>query len=79
MRLKPYVPRRKEYPDWHTPYTVPNDRVFVVLTICRYCLRRIAPQSRWPECLGTLLSDFPNVPIAQMGFPANWKESPLWE
>lgn len=79
MRLKPFVPRRKEYPDWHTPYTVPTDRIFVVLTICRYCLRRIAPQSRWPQCLEQLLVDFPTVPISQMGFPANWKDSPLWK
>ena len=23
--------------------------------------------------------DFPAVPIAQMGFPANWQNSPLWK
>ncbi|HNX36616.1 MAG TPA: Abi family protein [Kiritimatiellia bacterium] len=78
LGVKPFIPFQKDYPDWHTPYTVPKNRVFAVLTVCRYCLRRIAPQSRWPHCLDTLLADFPNVPLAQMGFPANWRDSPLW-
>ena len=79
MRLKPHVPRKAEYPDWHVPYAVPNDRVFVVLTICRYCLRIIAPQSRWPSCLTQLLADFPKINTAHMGFPPEWKDSPLWK
>ena len=79
LGVKPFIPFPKDYPDWHTPYMVPNNRVFAVLTICRYCLRRIAPQSRWPQCLNSLLADFPTVPISQMGFPANWKDSPLWK
>ena len=28
--------------------------------------------------LKKLLSDFPNVDIAAMGFPKNWEEEPLW-
>ena len=79
LGVKPKIPLQKDYPDWHTPYTVPRDRVFAILTICRYCLRIIAPQSRWPAHVTQLLNDFPGVPIAQMGFPANWQNSPLWK
>jgi abortive infection bacteriophage resistance protein len=79
LGIKPYIPLQKDYPDWHTPYTVPNNRIFGVLTICRYCLTRIAPQSRWPAHVTQLLNDFPAVLIAQMGFPANWQNSPLWK
>jgi abortive infection bacteriophage resistance protein len=78
LRVKPYIPRQKDYPDWHTPFPIPSNRVFGVLTICRYCLARIAPQSRWPSCVTQLLADFPDVPVAQMGFPENWQQSPLW-
>ena len=78
LGVKPLIPLQKDYPDWHTPYTVPKDQVFAILTICRYCLRIIAPQSRWPAHVTQLLNDFPAVSPAQMGFPANWQNSPLW-
>jgi hypothetical protein len=50
-----------------------------VLTICRHCLGRIAPQSGWPARLRTLLDEFPAIPRSDMGFPANWAESPIWK
>jgi abortive infection bacteriophage resistance protein len=79
LGVKPLIPFQKDYPNWHTPYTVPNDRVFAVLIICRYCLKIIAPQSRWPLHMKQLLSDFPMVNIGQMGFPSNWQSLPIWK
>jgi len=79
LGIKPYIPMQKNYPDWHTPYMVPNNRVFVILTICRYCLGIIAPQSRWPTHVTQLLDDFPAVDNAKMGFPEKWQESELWK
>ena len=32
---------------------VKNDRIFGILTICKFCLDRIAPQSGWPDRLRT--------------------------
>ena len=29
--------------------------------------------------LSSLLTDYPNVDILAMGFPANWKNEPLWK
>jgi abortive infection bacteriophage resistance protein len=77
--VKPYVPRSHHYPDWHRPVKIENDRVFGLLTICRYCLREIAPQSAWSDRLAGLLREFPTVPLADMGFPANWQDSRLWQ
>jgi abortive infection bacteriophage resistance protein len=74
----PLIPRVNRYPDWHRPYSVPNNRTFVVLTICRYSLGKVAPQSRWAERLKDLLNEFPDIPIRDMGFPENWIESPIW-
>ena len=79
LGIKPFIPWAKDYPDWHAPFDIPNDRIFGVLTICRYCLRIIAPQSRWPTCMQDLLNDFPNVSPTSMGFPKNWEDSPLWK
>lgn len=79
LGLKPIIPRITDYPDWHTPVKVENKRVFAVLTICRHCLREIAPQSKWMEHLEDLLADFPTIPTGYMGIPDNWKECPIWQ
>jgi abortive infection bacteriophage resistance protein len=79
LGVKPLIPYSDHYPDWHTPVQISNNRVFCILTLCRYCLSRIAPQSRWPNHVHQLLADFPAVSIKQMGFPSNWVNSPLWK
>ena len=61
------------------PLWVGNDRVFGILTICKYCLDRIAPQSRWTDRLRRLLADCPDVPTPSMGFPPNWTDCPIWK
>jgi abortive infection bacteriophage resistance protein len=77
--VKPIIPRIDNYPEWHTPVKVDNRRVFAILTICRYCLIRVAPQSRWDERLRQFIHQNPGIPIAEMGFPRNWEQSPLWQ
>lgn len=79
LGLKPIIPRINDYPDWHTPVKVENNRIFAILTICRHCLHKIAPQSRWMERLEALLADFPMVPTRYMGIPTNWKACPIWK
>lgn len=79
LGLKPIIPRIADYPDWHTPVKVENKRVFAILTICRHCLREIAPQSKWMERLETLLAGFPTIPTSYMGIPENWRECPIWK
>jgi abortive infection bacteriophage resistance protein len=79
LGVKPSIPKRNDYPDWHVPTTVPNDRVFVILTICRHSLKKIAPQSNWPERLRALLAEYPSIPLNEMGFPDAWESSPIWQ
>lgn len=76
MGLRPKIPAKDA--QWHSPVEITNDRMFGVLSICRYCLRRIAPQSRWQQRLETLFAANPNIPIDRLGFPSNWKLSPIW-
>ncbi len=63
---------------WHAPVAVGNDRIFGTLTILKYSLDRIAPQSLWPDRMRALLAEFPHVPLVSMGFPANWETCPIW-
>ena len=77
LRLKPKIPNKDHI--WHRPVAISGERVFGILTICKHCLNRIAPQSQWPQRLHGLLSGSPNIPITEMGFPANWDNSPIWK
>ena len=52
--------------------------MFGMLTILKYMLLRIAPQSNWPGRLDDLLQKYPDIPQIPMGFPENWKECPIW-
>lgn len=77
MGIRPKIPQKD--PAWHTPIEIRNDRMFGILSICRYCLRRIAPQSKWQDRLEALFKSSPAIPIQNLGFPANWKSSPIWQ
>ena len=78
LAIKPVIPDAKNAPDWHPPHAVPNNRVFVVLTLLRYMLSPIAPQSDWRGRLFKLFDRYPNVPLKSMGLDGNWRQHPLW-
>lgn len=76
---KPLIPRRHKHPEWHEPVEVKEYRLFGLLTVLKYMLNYIAPQSRWPDRLTGLLDRYPEVPRSPMGFPVNWKDCPIWQ
>lgn len=79
LGYKPYIPQKQKFPQWHDPVSVPNNRIFAVLTILRYLLNRVAPTSRWDQRLHKLLADYPEISIATMGFPAKWEKIEIWK
>lgn len=78
LGYKPLIPRQNKHPQWHIPVRVSENRVFAILTILRYMLKLIAPQSRWQSRLEELFRKYPEIPLRLMGFPENWKECPIW-
>jgi len=76
LGVKPKIPSKGAA--WHTPVSVGNDRAFCVLTLCKWSLNRIAPQSRWADRLRDLLKEFPAIPRVSMGFPPDWEQCPIW-
>lgn len=74
--VRPKLPNNN--PHWRTPVEIRNNRLFVVLTILKYCLDRTAPQSAWSSRVVKLLSEYSQVPKRDMGFPDNWTECPFW-
>jgi abortive infection bacteriophage resistance protein len=79
LGVKPEIPRAKNYPDWHSPIEINNDRVFCILVMISYLLHIIAPNDDWSNELAMLLDKYPSVPIQSMGFPNNWTECPIWK
>jgi len=78
LAIRPFVPDARNSPEWHQPVTPDNRRTFVVLTLLRWLLRKIAPQSHWPDRLHALLMNYPDVPLQLMGFSSGWETSPIW-
>lgn len=76
LGVKPKIPDKD--PVWHEPVLVTNDRTFAILTICKYCLNRIAPQSHWASRFYKLLERFDEIPQIEMGMPDNWQKCPIW-
>lgn len=77
--VKPFIPRKNKYPEWHEPVAIGQNRIFGILTILHYLLKEIAPQSKWKARLCGLLDEYPKISRWSMGFPDNWKDSPLWK
>ena len=74
---KPKIPDKLA--DWQVPVKISGDRVFGILTVCKWSLDRFAPQSQWPHRLRSLLDSSRSIPLVSMGFPANWQECPIWK
>lgn len=79
LSVSPAIPDRSNVPDFHVPSPPAADRVYAVLTILKYLLNHIAPQSQWADRLEALWTvKHPNIPISRMGFPADWKACAIW-
>lgn len=74
--VQPRIPKKAM--EWHNPVVTAGQRMFTVLTICKYCLDRIAPQSHWSARWRELLTKYPYIPRGSMGIPSNWEECPIW-
>lgn len=83
LRITPIFPnnaKKQQHIDWMSPIRMANHKttMFSVLTILRYLLSLIAPQSHWDQRLKTLFADYNDIPLSDLGFPNNWMNSPLW-
>jgi abortive infection bacteriophage resistance protein len=68
-------------PTLTSPPSFPNNRTVALFFICRYLLKRVAPNSQWFSRVEKLFDDFTNkgVDIRAMGFPTkDWQSHPIW-
>ena len=78
LPIKPKIPDKKHDINWYNPIKINNDRIFVVLCIISYLMNLISPESRWEKKIISLISENPEIPIKNMGFPTNWLETSFW-
>ena len=77
--IRPQIPDRRHNPEWHSSVQFDSSRVFTVLTLLRYLLQFIEPKNDFGVRLENLLLAYPEIPVGAMGFPPNWKDSPIWK
>ena len=68
-----------KYPDWFKPIKIDGLKLFGILTVLRYLLSILAPNSQWHKRLYDFLKEYPDIPLKLMGFPENWKKSAFWK
>jgi abortive infection bacteriophage resistance protein len=76
--VKPSVPGKNKNPRWHSNPGFATDRVGLMLTVCHFWLGKVSSTTRWKERLFALFDEYPEIPLDEMGIPANWRNHSLW-
>lgn len=71
--IKPKIP--KNYRHWPIHSA---DKLYVICGIIQHMMNVIADDSKWDEKLENLIDERPNVPLAALGFPEDWKGQSPW-
>lgn len=81
---RPVLPKRKPtlWPDLSRPVADemidPTRRLYFLLVVIQFLLKRINPGSTWHRRLFDLLHKHPKVSKAHMGMPEDWSEDQFW-
>lgn len=75
---KPKIPKQKfKHPDWHV-VEIDNSKPFASICVAKVMLNEVAPRSKWGERFSDLLSTHHQIPIDNIGMPADWRAIPFW-
>ena len=76
LSISALVPKRTRLPF----ISIPSDtkRVYYVLSIILYLLQTVNPNNTFAIRFKELLSKYPSVDVAAMGFPNDWQSQDLW-
>ena len=64
---------------WITNNHFHSDRLYPQLCCIAYWLNSINPQNTFVQEFKSLLTKYPSVQPAMMGFPRGWESEPLWQ
>lgn len=57
----------------------PNNKFYALAVVIQVLLSAIDPDNRWAKSLATLFDEYPDVRIASMGFPPEWRQRSFWK
>jgi abortive infection bacteriophage resistance protein len=69
---------KPELPNAWKAQGVENRRFYIIALIIQTLLDEVSPGSRWKERLKAHFDIYPAVDLAQMHFPADWKQRSPW-
>lgn len=72
LTIKPAIARK------HKTKFQGNTKIYGVMVVIQILLDQVAPDNTWAERLSELLDEHPDIPLANMGVPENWREKPFW-
>lgn len=76
--LKPQMPKTLARGDWLTDFSFPPDKIYPQLCCIAYWLNAIEQKNTFVADFKALLTKYPTVDTAAMGFPRGWQQEPLW-
>lgn len=76
--IKPQMAKSLKY-NWITKDNFQANKLYPILCCISYLNSRIDIGKPFPSLLKKLISKYPTIDIAAMGFPKNWNEEPLWK
>ena len=76
--LKPQMPKTLAGGDWLTDFSFPPDKIYPQLCCIAYWLNAIDQKNTFVADFKALLTKYPTVDTAAMGFPRGWQQEPLW-
>ena len=76
--LKPQMPKTLAGGDWLTDFSFPPDKIYPQLCCIAYWLNAIEQKNTFVADFKALLTKYPTVDTAAMGFPRGWQQEPLW-
>ena len=59
--------------------SVERELLYIQLCCIAYLLNNILPGNTFTQTLKDLIAAYPNVDVAAMGFPSDWKTEALWQ
>ena len=75
LAVKPQFPTRSRA--W--PHVVQgNQRLYCILVVLQHMLKVVAPRCHWRSRLIALLGEHPNVSLAAMQIPVDWRTRGIW-
>ena len=78
LSIQPLLPRNTRKL-WVVNNQISNNKVYFMLSVIRYLLQTVNPNSSFSDKINSLQKKYPNVDLRAMGFSTDWKSEQFWQ